>query len=118
MYKRLVLLALIILGSSFLNFNASATDVWVYSKQFHNQQINYYVDTNYIGGFKTADIFAIVKVVYPQYFTCERYSFGFDAGDWYYACFDGNHYTKGKVSDSQEVSKVLQVVLDKQHHKY
>lgn len=52
----LIILGLLLGFSSINPSYASATDVWVYSKAFGNTTINYYVDTNYIGGFKTADI--------------------------------------------------------------
>lgn len=114
----LIILGLLLGFSSVNPPCASATDVWVYSKAFGNTTINYYVDTNYIGGFKTADIYAIVKVVYPMMMFVDRYSFAYDTGDWYYKMFDGRKIVSGKVSDSYEVSQVLKVVLDKQAHKY
>ena len=114
----LIILGLLLGFSSINPSYASATDVWVYSEDFYGKQINYYVDTNYIGGFKTADIYAIVKGVYPQMTTIRRYSFGHDEGDWYYKMFNGDKIISGKVSDSYEASQVLKVVLDKQAHKY
>jgi hypothetical protein len=114
----LIILGLLLGFSSINPSYASAADVWVYSEDFYGEQINYYVDTNYIGGFKTADIYAIVKGVYPQMTTIRRYSFGSDEGNWYYKMFNGDKVISGKVSDSYEASQVLKVVLDKQAHKY
>ena len=114
----LIILGLLLGFSSINPFYASATDVWVYSEDFYGSSINYYVDTNYIGGFKTSDIYAIVKGVYPQMTTIRRYSFGSDEGNWYYKMFNGDKVISGKVSDSYEASQVLKVVLDKQAHKY
>ena len=79
----LIILGLLLGFSSINPFYASATDVWGYSEDFYGSSINYYVDPNYIGGFKTSDIYAIVKGVYPMMTTIRRYSFGFDTGNWY-----------------------------------
>ena len=73
-----------------------------------------------MGGAKTADIYAVVKVVRPgnMPFGVERYSFAYSEGNWYYSVFDGSSYKKGMVRDSEKVSKLFQVVKQQLNLKY
>lgn len=114
--KKSLLFGLCLVGILGVSTVANAEDVWVYSSSNNN----YYVDTNYVGGAKTADIYAVVKEVRPgnMPFGVERYSFGYDEGSWYYSVFDGSSHREGKVSDSEKVSKVFQVVRQQLHLKY
>ena len=114
--KKSLLLSLCLAGILGVSTVANAEDVWVYSSSNNN----YYVDTNYVGGKKTADIYAVVKEVRPgnMPFGVERYSFGYDEGNWYYSVFNGASYNKGKVSDSEKVSKIFQVVKQQLNLKY
>lgn len=114
--KKSLLFGLCLVGILGVSTVANAEDVWVYN--FSNN--NYYVDTNYVGGAKTADIYAVVKVVRPgnMPFGVERYSFAYSEGNWYYSVFDGFSYKKGMVRDSEKVSKVFQVVKQQLNLKY
>ena len=53
--KKLLLFCLWLVGILGVSTVANAEDVWVYSSSNNN----YYIDTNYVGGAKTADIYAV-----------------------------------------------------------
>ena len=114
--KKLLLFCLWLVGILGVSTVANAEDVWVYSSSNNN----YYIDTNYVGGAKTADIYAVVKVIHPGNtpFGVERYYFGYSDGNWSSSVFDGYSYKKGKVSDSEKVSKAFQVVKQQLNLKY
>lgn len=114
--KKSLLLSLCLAGILGASTVANAEDIWVYSSSNNN----YYVDTNYVGGAKTADIYAVVKEVRPgnMPFGVERYSFNYSEGSWYYSVFNGYSYKNGKVSTSEKVSKVFQVVKQQLNLKY